>query len=103
MIAGFYSLALEIYPFNRKPYHAASNFNTDFYEISPNGYGWVYVSDKFQFIGNIFVFRFLKLSPNFLIIKIDFNNLFFLSGKTGAFCLPILQITWETLKDFQVT
>jgi len=23
------------------------------------------------------------------------------SGKTGAFCLPILQITWETLKDFQ--
>lgn len=23
------------------------------------------------------------------------------SGKTGAFCLPILQIVWETLKDFQ--
>jgi hypothetical protein len=22
-------------------------------------------------------------------------------GKTGAFCLPILQITWETLKDLQ--
>lgn len=21
------------------------------------------------------------------------------SGKTGAFCLPILQIVWETLKD----
>jgi superfamily II DNA/RNA helicase len=21
------------------------------------------------------------------------------SGKTGAFCLPVLQITWETLKD----
>lgn len=23
------------------------------------------------------------------------------SGKTGAFCLPILQIVWETLKDFE--
>jgi len=23
------------------------------------------------------------------------------SGKTGAFCLPILQITWETLKDLE--
>lgn len=23
------------------------------------------------------------------------------SGKTGAFCLPILQIVWETLKDIQ--
>ncbi|XP_076330992.1 ATP-dependent RNA helicase Ddx1-like [Tachypleus tridentatus] len=23
------------------------------------------------------------------------------SGKTGAFCLPILQIVWETLKDLQ--
>ena len=23
------------------------------------------------------------------------------SGKTGAFCLPVLQITWETLKDLQ--
>ena len=23
------------------------------------------------------------------------------SGKTGAFCLPILQITWESLKDLQ--
>lgn len=23
------------------------------------------------------------------------------SGKTGAFCLPILQIVWETLKDMQ--
>ena len=22
-------------------------------------------------------------------------------GKTGAFCLPILQITWESLKDLQ--
>ena len=21
------------------------------------------------------------------------------SGKTGAFCLPVLQITWETLKE----
>lgn len=26
--------------------------------------------------------------------------IFFLNkGKTGAFCLPILQIVWETLKD----
>lgn len=24
------------------------------------------------------------------------------SGKTGAFCLPILQIVWETLKDIQL-
>lgn len=24
------------------------------------------------------------------------------SGKTGAFCLPILQIVWETLKDIQM-
>ncbi|XP_076629609.1 ATP-dependent RNA helicase Ddx1 [Colletes latitarsis] len=23
------------------------------------------------------------------------------SGKTGAFCLPVLQIVWETLKDFE--
>lgn len=23
------------------------------------------------------------------------------SGKTGAFCLPIMQIVWETLKDFE--
>jgi len=23
------------------------------------------------------------------------------SGKTGAFCLPILQTVWETLKDIQ--
>ena len=23
------------------------------------------------------------------------------SGKTGAFCLPVLQITWETLKSLQ--
>jgi hypothetical protein len=23
------------------------------------------------------------------------------SGKTGAFCLPIIQIVWETLKDIQ--
>ena len=23
------------------------------------------------------------------------------SGKTGAFCLPILQITWESLKELQ--
>jgi len=23
------------------------------------------------------------------------------SGKTGAFCLPILQITWESLKDLK--
>lgn len=23
------------------------------------------------------------------------------SGKTGAFCLPILQIVWETLSDLQ--
>jgi len=23
------------------------------------------------------------------------------SGKTGAFCLPILQTVWETLKDLQ--
>jgi ATP-dependent RNA helicase DDX1 len=23
------------------------------------------------------------------------------AGKTGAFCLPILQITWESLKDLQ--
>ncbi len=23
------------------------------------------------------------------------------SGKTGAFCLPVLQITWESLKDLQ--
>ena len=23
------------------------------------------------------------------------------SGKTGAFCLPILQIVWETIKDIQ--
>ena len=23
------------------------------------------------------------------------------SGKTGAFCLPVLQITWEALKDLQ--
>ena len=23
------------------------------------------------------------------------------SGKTGAFCLPILQIVWETLKDIR--
>lgn len=23
------------------------------------------------------------------------------SGKTGAFCLPVLQIVYETLKDFQ--
>lgn len=23
------------------------------------------------------------------------------SGKTGAFCLPILQIVWETLKDIE--
>lgn len=23
------------------------------------------------------------------------------SGKTAAFCLPILQIVWETLKDIQ--
>ena len=23
------------------------------------------------------------------------------SGKTGAFCLPILQIVWETIKDMQ--
>lgn len=23
------------------------------------------------------------------------------SGKTGAFCIPIIQIVWETLKDFQ--
>lgn len=23
------------------------------------------------------------------------------SGKTGAFCLPILQITWEALKDLE--
>lgn len=23
------------------------------------------------------------------------------SGKTGAFCLPVLQIVWETMKDFQ--
>ena len=24
------------------------------------------------------------------------------SGKTGAFCLPILQTVWETLKDIQL-
>ena len=24
------------------------------------------------------------------------------SGKTGAFCLPILQIVWETIKDIQM-
>ncbi len=24
------------------------------------------------------------------------------SGKTGAFCLPIIQIVYETLKDIQV-
>ena len=24
------------------------------------------------------------------------------SGKTGAFCLPVLQITWESLKDLHV-
>lgn len=23
------------------------------------------------------------------------------SGKTGAFCIPILQIVWETLKDLE--
>lgn len=23
------------------------------------------------------------------------------SGKTAAFCLPIIQIVWETLKDIQ--
>lgn len=23
------------------------------------------------------------------------------SGKTGAFCLPILQIVWETLQDLE--
>lgn len=23
------------------------------------------------------------------------------SGKTGAFCIPILQIVWETLKDIE--
>lgn len=23
------------------------------------------------------------------------------SGKTGAFCLPILQTVWETLKDME--
>ena len=23
------------------------------------------------------------------------------SGKTGAFCIPILQIVWETVKDIQ--
>ena len=23
------------------------------------------------------------------------------SGKTGAFCLPVLQITWESLKELQ--
>lgn len=23
------------------------------------------------------------------------------SGKTGAFCLPVLQVVWETLKDIQ--
>ncbi len=23
------------------------------------------------------------------------------SGKTGAFCLPIMQIVWETLKDLE--
>lgn len=23
------------------------------------------------------------------------------SGKTGAFCIPILQSVWETLKDFE--
>jgi hypothetical protein len=23
------------------------------------------------------------------------------SGKTGAFCLPIIQIVWETLKDLE--
>lgn len=23
------------------------------------------------------------------------------SGKTGAFCLPIIQIVWETLKDLK--
>ena len=23
------------------------------------------------------------------------------SGKTGAFCLPVLQIVWESLKDLQ--
>lgn len=23
------------------------------------------------------------------------------SGKTGAFCLPILQIVWETLNDME--
>ena len=23
------------------------------------------------------------------------------SGKTGAFCLPVLQIVWETLKDLE--
>lgn len=23
------------------------------------------------------------------------------SGKTGAFCLPILQIVWETIKDLE--
>lgn len=23
------------------------------------------------------------------------------SGKTGAFCLPILQIVWETFKDLE--
>lgn len=24
------------------------------------------------------------------------------SGKTGAFCLPILQTVWETLKDIEL-
>lgn len=23
------------------------------------------------------------------------------SGKTGAFCIPIIQIVWETLKDLE--
>lgn len=23
------------------------------------------------------------------------------SGKTGAFCVPVLQIVWETLKDLE--
>lgn len=23
------------------------------------------------------------------------------SGKTGAFCLPVMQIVWETLKDME--
>lgn len=24
------------------------------------------------------------------------------SGKTGAFCLPVMQIVWETLKDLEM-